>query len=56
MTTTTKAVSRQVRRAEQRAKIKTTMTKVEQRAYFRMPKALKREVYFTTLAMIASGH
>lgn len=45
-------MSRPMRRAHQRALIRKTMTKEERRQYVRMPKAMKREVYHATLAMI----
>lgn len=48
-------MSRQVRRAHERAMVRKTMTKAERRQYVRLPKAVRQEIYYTTLQMIAEG-
>lgn len=46
---------RQQRRALERAKIRTTMSKKERRDYQRLETPLKREVYKATLELLADG-
>jgi hypothetical protein len=48
-------MSRQVRRAHERSLIRRTMSKTERRQYLRLPKAVRREIYYATLQMIAEG-
>ena len=48
-------MSRQVRRAHERSLVRRTMSKAERRQYVRLPKAVRREIYYTTLQMIAEG-
>lgn len=48
-------MSRQVRRAHERSVIRKTMSKSERRQYVRLPKRVRREIYYATLQMIAEG-
>lgn len=48
-------MSRQVRRAHERSMIRKTMTKTERRFYARLPRNVRRDIYHTTLQMIAEG-
>jgi hypothetical protein len=48
-------MTRQARRAYERSMIRRTMTKAERREYVRMSTPVQKEIYYTTLAMIANG-
>lgn len=48
-------MTRQVRRAHERSLVRRTMTKSERRQFFRMPDAVRKEIYLATLQMIARG-
>lgn len=55
MNTNTTTPSRQVRRARERAIIRSSLSKAERRQYFRMNTPAQNEVYYSILAMNANG-
>jgi hypothetical protein len=54
MTEENKKVSRQVRRAQERARLRASFNKTQRRMFFRLPTADKRAIYEVS-RMIASG-
>lgn len=48
-------VSRQARRAQQRAVVRSVMTKSERRIHMRLPRKVRREIAMMTLQMLLAG-
>ena len=46
-------LTRQQRRAHERAMMRQTMSKLERRSYFRMPTPVKKEIYQATMELLA---